>query len=346
MLTIAAPESGLRAARRRATVHGGAVTGAGLLCRRSRDRLLPVSRSERGPGNWSYLLTAGAFRAIKRCSRLLARLFDNLGTVIPYKDLCLLIGHKSANSAATHVLRQYTAWLRGVLMANKAPYVITVARDVGYGLCKMGGDPRLTATSRSATLPELGTKSSARAHRGRANSNGACEAIWHSPFICQRPGSRPTQPHRSDPATFGKSPWSDTYSFLSVTRGDPLAPSSHSRTAALFVIRTPDSTWRLSPHAEHVSERGRVAASASPTWPQEQATLTSTIAPRKIAPADTGAEVPPRDSNPRCARDTKQRGSCSCQDQITPRARMALQAALSKAHSGGGRKSPRRLPGA
>jgi hypothetical protein len=87
---------------------------------------------------------------------LLARLFDNLGTVIPYKELCLLIGHRSANSAATHVLRQYAAWLRGVLIANKAPYVITVARDVGYGLCKMGGEPRLSVTSRSATLPELG----------------------------------------------------------------------------------------------------------------------------------------------------------------------------------------------
>jgi hypothetical protein len=48
---------------------------------------------------------------------LLARLFDNLGTVIPYEQLCLLIGHKSANSAATHVLRQYTSWLRGVLIA-------------------------------------------------------------------------------------------------------------------------------------------------------------------------------------------------------------------------------------
>ena len=87
---------------------------------------------------------------------LLARLFDNLGTVIPYEDLCLLIGHKSANSAATHVLRQYTAWLRGVLIANKAPYVITVARDVGYGLCKLAGDSRRISTSRSATLPELG----------------------------------------------------------------------------------------------------------------------------------------------------------------------------------------------
>ena len=69
---------------------------------------------------------------------VLARLFDNLGTVIPYEQLCQL------------------KWLRGVLIANKAPYVSTVARDVGYGLCKMGGDPRLTATSRSAALPELG----------------------------------------------------------------------------------------------------------------------------------------------------------------------------------------------
>jgi len=87
---------------------------------------------------------------------LLARLFDNLGTVVPYEELCLLIGHERANSASTHVLRQYTAWLRGVLMANKAPYVITVARDVGYGLCKMGGEQRLTATSTSAALAELG----------------------------------------------------------------------------------------------------------------------------------------------------------------------------------------------
>jgi DNA-binding XRE family transcriptional regulator len=34
--------------------------------------------------------------------------------------------------------------------------VITVARDVGYGLCKMGGEPRLSATSTTATLAELG----------------------------------------------------------------------------------------------------------------------------------------------------------------------------------------------
>jgi len=87
---------------------------------------------------------------------LLARLFDILGTVIPYEDLCLMIGHKSADSAATHVLRQYIGWLRGVLIANKAPYAITVAREVGYRLCRLAEGPRRISTSRSATLPELG----------------------------------------------------------------------------------------------------------------------------------------------------------------------------------------------
>ena len=83
-----------------------------------------------------------------------------MGTVIPYEQLCPLIGHKSADSAATHVLRQYIVWLRGVLIANKAPYVIAVAHEVGYGLCKRLPKSRVVShdgtPSRSAKLPELG----------------------------------------------------------------------------------------------------------------------------------------------------------------------------------------------
>ena len=109
-----------------------------------------------GTGELVLRINGRQVQGNQRMLAVLARLFDNLGTVIPYTDLCLLIGHKSANSASTHVLRQYTVWLRGVLIANKAPYVITVARDVGYGLCKMGGEPRRISMSRSATLPELG----------------------------------------------------------------------------------------------------------------------------------------------------------------------------------------------
>ena len=142
-------------------------------------------------------------------------------------------------------------WLRGMLIANKAPYVITLAREVGYGLCKMAGEPRLIARV-ECHAAGAGTKSSARAHRGRANSNRACEAIWHGPLLRQRPGSRPTQPHRPDAATVGKSPWSDTYSFLSVTRGAPLAPSSHPLSDPVYDPRAVlDSMRRLAPQCEH-----------------------------------------------------------------------------------------------
>ena len=173
---------------------------------------------------------------------LLARLFDNLGTVVPYEELCLLIGHKSANSAATHVLRQYIGWLRGVLIANKAPYVITVAREVGYSLCKMAGEPRLTATSRSATLPELGRNlRRVRTAAGLTQTALAKRSGMDRSYVSGlEAGQR--NPTALTLQAFGKSPWSDTYSFLSVTRGDPGAPRSHSRTAALFVIRAPAST--------------------------------------------------------------------------------------------------------
>ncbi|MGB6862127.1 MAG: helix-turn-helix transcriptional regulator, partial [Pseudolabrys sp.] len=43
----------------------------------------------------------------------------------------------------------------GSSAATKAPYAITVARGVGYSLCKLAEEPRPISTSRSATLPEL-----------------------------------------------------------------------------------------------------------------------------------------------------------------------------------------------
>jgi hypothetical protein len=46
--------------------------------------------------------------------------FRQFGNRCPYEQLCLSIGHKSANSATTHVLRRYIAWLRDQLIATKA----------------------------------------------------------------------------------------------------------------------------------------------------------------------------------------------------------------------------------
>jgi Helix-turn-helix domain/Transcriptional regulatory protein, C terminal len=109
-----------------------------------------------GTGELVLLINGRHVQGNQTMLALLARLFDNLGTVIPYEQLCLSIGHRSANSAATHVLRQYIGWLRGQLIANKAPYVITVAGGVGYALCKLAEEPRRISTSRSATLSQLG----------------------------------------------------------------------------------------------------------------------------------------------------------------------------------------------
>jgi hypothetical protein len=73
---------------------------------------------------------------------LLACLADDLGCVIPYKRLCSAIGHKSARGPDLHVLRQYIRSLRGMLVAHKAPYVIAVVDNVGYGLCKITENAR------------------------------------------------------------------------------------------------------------------------------------------------------------------------------------------------------------
>jgi hypothetical protein len=53
------------------------------------------------------------------------------------------------------------------------------------------------------------------------------------------------------------------------------APQSHSMMAVLLAIRRPSrtSTRREEPHAEHVSERGRVSALTMPTWPHGQTIL-------------------------------------------------------------------------
>jgi hypothetical protein len=72
--------------------------------RRPFPPVLEILRAETGE---LVLLINGRQVQGNQTLSLLAHRFDNLGTVIPYEDLCLLIGHKSANSAATHVLRQY-----------------------------------------------------------------------------------------------------------------------------------------------------------------------------------------------------------------------------------------------
>jgi len=81
---------------------------------------------------------------------LLASLLDNLGRVVPYKRLFTVIGRKSDNEYNRHLLRQYMLVLREMLIANKAPFVIATVQDVGYALCEIAENPRLTSRTRKS----------------------------------------------------------------------------------------------------------------------------------------------------------------------------------------------------
>ena len=76
---------------------------------------------------------------------LLASLLDNLGRVVAYKRLFTVIGRKSDNGYNRHLLRQYMLVLREMLLANKAPFVIATVQDIGYALCEIAENPRLTS---------------------------------------------------------------------------------------------------------------------------------------------------------------------------------------------------------
>ena len=87
---------------------------------------------------------------------LLACLLDNLGRAVPHRRLFTVIGRKSANWSARHLLRQYMSMLRELLLANKAPVVIATVHDVGYALCEIAENPRHTSrTTRSNGVSHL-----------------------------------------------------------------------------------------------------------------------------------------------------------------------------------------------
>ena len=78
---------------------------------------------------------------------LLACLLDNLGRAVPHRRLFTVIGRKSANWSARHLLHQYMSMLRELLLANKAPVVIATVHDVGYALCEIAENPRHTSNN-------------------------------------------------------------------------------------------------------------------------------------------------------------------------------------------------------
>jgi len=71
----------------------------------------------------------------QKLAALLACLHENQGRVVSYKQLNLILGHKSVRPQQLHILRQYVLWISKILAAHKALCMITVAPRIGYVLC-------------------------------------------------------------------------------------------------------------------------------------------------------------------------------------------------------------------
>jgi DNA-binding response OmpR family regulator len=72
-------------------------------------------------------------------------LLDNLGRAVSYKRLVTVIGRRSDDASSRHLLRQYISLLREMLVESRSPYVIAVAREIGYCLCELAKNPRLSS---------------------------------------------------------------------------------------------------------------------------------------------------------------------------------------------------------
>jgi len=69
---------------------------------------------------------------------LLDYLFDRLGKVITYKQLCSVLGcgYDHRRQLSRRLLRQYAYEIKRTLEKYEAPYMLTVAANVGYALCE------------------------------------------------------------------------------------------------------------------------------------------------------------------------------------------------------------------
>ncbi len=78
-----------------------------------------------------------AVHATPKQARLLAELYQYLGQVVSYERLCRMLGYQSATSAHVHTIQQYIGSINKMLAEHNAPYVVAVARDLGYALCEV-----------------------------------------------------------------------------------------------------------------------------------------------------------------------------------------------------------------
>jgi hypothetical protein len=94
----------------------------------------PTAGQEEDQNTLLLLINGKSVRTPRAQVALLACLYKELGRVVPYERLCLVIGHRSTQKAQLHLLHQHMRLLRQMLAEYKVAYTPAVCRNVGYAL--------------------------------------------------------------------------------------------------------------------------------------------------------------------------------------------------------------------
>jgi DNA-binding response OmpR family regulator len=98
-------------------------------------RIVRQSAKQNGQAKLLLFIKGRRVEASQKHAALLACLHKNQGHIVVYKQLGLILGHKSARTTQLHILRQYVLWISKTLAAHKALCMLAVAPRVGYVLC-------------------------------------------------------------------------------------------------------------------------------------------------------------------------------------------------------------------
>ena len=98
-------------------------------------RIVRQSAKQHGQAKLVLFIKGRQVEASQKHTALLACLHKNQGHIVSYKQLGLILGHKSARTPELHILRQYVLWISKTLAAHKALCMLAVAPRIGYVLC-------------------------------------------------------------------------------------------------------------------------------------------------------------------------------------------------------------------
>jgi DNA-binding response OmpR family regulator len=106
---------------------------------KGRKRQPSIRFKQDGSSNLALFINDRSVTRSRTRIALFHLLWKNNGRVIPYKRLCLVIGHSRTGRRQLHLLRQYIRWIKGTLATQGVPYLVATSPGIGYALCEVAG---------------------------------------------------------------------------------------------------------------------------------------------------------------------------------------------------------------